>query len=370
MHWAQLSQVAGDVLEAIHSTASGEDLPATAFNTLALRLANAQKEVNPVLAAFYERLPARAWNSWREIPPISVAAFKETEMTCIPPAERTHVFYSSGTTSQSRSRHWHHQASLQLYVEALKLWFARHVLAGSGANPPSQWLLVSLTPPPAQAPHSSLVYMLATAMGAFGLPESCFLGHSNADGNWVLDLPKTTSALESLSRLGPPLVLLGTAFNFVHLLDYLAGESRQLPLPPGSRLMETGGYKGRSRDVPPDELHAALQYLFAVPPTAIVREYGMCELSSQAYDRIALQPAAPARFRFPPWVRFRIVSPETGIDCPPGVPGLLCIYDLANVWSVMAIQTADLAVGHEDGFELLGRAPLAEPRGCSLMVNE
>ena len=75
-----------------------------------------------------------------------------------------------------------------------------------------------------------------------------------------------------------------------------------------------------------------------------------------------------ACFDFPPWARAQIVSPETGREVADGETGLLRVFDLANVFSVMAIQTEDLAVRRGDGFELIGRAQLAEPRGCSLMA--
>jgi hypothetical protein len=102
-----------------------------------------------------------------------------------------------------------------------------------------------------------------------------------------------------------------------------------------------------------------------VPRTHIVSEYGMSELSSQAYDRAAGQ-GTPGIFRFPPWARAAVISPETGEIVAEGETGLLRILDLANVGSVLAIQTEDLAVRRGEGFELLGRAAFAEARGCSL----
>ena len=72
-------------------------------------------------------------------------------------------------------------------------------------------------------------------------------------------------------------------------------------------------------------------------------------------------------FRFPPWARVQIVSPETGQEVGEGETGLIRVFDLANVRSVMAVQTEDLGVRQGDGFALVGRASLAEPRGCSLM---
>jgi len=131
--------------------------------------------------------------------------------------------------------------------------------------------------------------------------------------------------------------------------------------------METGGYKGRSRELPKTELHTLITSRLGLPPTAIVCEYGMSELSSQAYSLFTLHSSLP--FRFPPWARALVTSPETGREVADGETGLLRIFDLANVRSVMAVQTEDLAVRRGDGFELLGRATQAEARGCSLLAT-
>jgi hypothetical protein len=137
--------------------------------------------------------------------------------------------------------------------------------------------------------------------------------------------------------------------------------------------METGGYKNRSRVLPKAELHALITERLGVPRENIVCEYGMSELSSQAYDaefQISnlKSEIAERTFRFPPWARVQIISPETGREVAEGETGLIRIFDLANVFSVAAIQTEDLGIRRGDGFELLGRAQLAEPRGCSLMT--
>ena len=147
--------------------------------------------------------------------------------------------------------------------------------------------------------------------------------------------------------------------------------------------METGGYKNRSRSMPKTELHALITERLGVPPSHIICEYGMSELSSQAYDdvtswrvascasnsRHSRHPSPVTRhFHFPPWARAQIISPETGREVADGETGLIRVFDLANVFSVMAIQTEDLGIRRGDGFELIGRAQLAEPRGCSLMA--
>ena len=146
--------------------------------------------------------------------------------------------------------------------------------------------------------------------------------------------------------------------------------------------METGGYKNRSRSMPKTELHQLITERLGVPPSHIICEYGMSELSSQAYEGVAgdgwrvagknsvsrHSPPGTRHFRFPPWARAQIISPETGHEVADGETGLIRVFDLANVFSVMAIQTEDLGIRRGDGFELIGRATLAEPRGCSLMA--
>ena len=274
-----------------------------------------------------------------------------------------------------------------------------------------QFQLIILTPPPPQAPHSSLVHMFETVrqkLGGAGVPalssrrsrrggeggsRAEFLGSIAADGSWALDFAAAADLLSPRRsrNAGPdagPLLLLGTAFSFVHLLDYLAEEICSFDLPAGSRVMETGGYKNRSRSMPKTELHALITERLGVPrPENIICEYGMSELSSQAYDRecwnrgefhrcarkgCPLPAGAPKpdtrHFHFPPWARVQIISPETGREVADGETGLIRVFDLANVFSVAAIQTEDLGIRRGDGFELVGRAQLAEPRGCSLMT--
>jgi len=294
---------------------------------------------------------------------VPAAAFKELELTSLPPNRRTAVFHSSGTTEQKPSRHFHALESLAVYEASLWKAFEHHF--GSSGE------LVCLTPPSSQAPHSSLIHMFEVIRQQYGAPESAFVGDMAADGTWTLELDTTLAVLkQSLVTRRPPLIL-GTAFSFVHLLDFLAANDLRFALPAGSRVMETGGYKNRSRTMPKVELHALITDRLGVPRENIICEYGMSELSSQAYDLPIQTPSAirhPRTFRFPPWARVQLISPETGREVAAGETGLIRIFDLANVCSVAAIQTEDLGVRHGDGFELVGRAQLSESRGCSLMT--
>jgi hypothetical protein len=297
-------------------------------------------------------------------------------LTSLPISERTNVFFSSGTTAQRRSRHFHNADSLAVYEASLLPWFERHLLPEVDDANDEPWPgpedarpSIALTPPPTEAPNSSLVHMFDCVQRAFGARDSVFTGRADSAGTWSLDVDATVFVLRKSMRANRPVVLLGTAFNFVHLLDHFAANNMRYRLARGSRVLETGGYKSQSREVPKTELHALMTKHLGIELENIVTEYGMSELSSQAYDGVAGEARSERAFRFPPWARARVISPETNREVPEGQTGLLRIFDLANLRSVMAIQTEDLAVRRGDGFELLGRAPVAEPRGCSLMSH-
>jgi len=354
------------------------------FSELALELFALQFKHNSAYRKICEarQLTPQFVQHWTQIPAVPTAAFKELELTSIPSEDRTAVFHSSGTTEQKPSRHFHCGESLAVYEASLWAWFERNVLRSADGSSASYeegtygravCAPLFLTPPPESVPHSSLVHMFEVVRQKLGAEESSFLGKLVDDGAWTLDFDAVQAALSPRPQTPDPspLLLLGTAFSFVHLLDFLAEKNLRLQLPSGSRLMETGGYKNRSRSMPKAELHAFITERFGILRENILCEYGMSELSSQAYDSESHLPSSvlhPRIFRFPPWVRVQIISPETGREVADGETGLIRIFDLANVFSVAAIQTEDLGVRRGDGFELIGRAQLAEPRGCSLMT--
>jgi hypothetical protein len=314
---------------------------------------------------------------WSRIPAVTTSLFRDFDFSCLAPSERTQVFHSSGTTEQRPSRHFHGQASLGLYERSL-LAFFEHVLCclrrsanSSAPGVGNPLILVSLTPPLRRAPNSSLVYMFDGIGRRFASRQSVFLGELDRAGAWILDHAILETELRTCCAARVPIFLCGTAFLFVRLLDLLADTGRRFELPPGSIILETGGYKGRSRAIPRPDLHALLCDRLGVSPHRILCEYGMCELSSQAYSTVATDDSvqSPRVFRFPPWARPQIICPETGGEVAEGEIGLLRILDLANVWSVAAIQTEDLALRRGSGFELIGRAHASEPRGCSIMAG-
>jgi hypothetical protein len=350
------------------------------FSELALEIFALQFKYNSAYRKMCEarRLTPQVVEHWTQIPAAPTAVFKELELTSLAPGERTTVFHSSGTTEQKPSRHFHNAESLAIYEASLWNWFQ--------LNFGDERELVFLTPNPIAAPFSSLVHMFETVSqkaGGASVPASRakFFGDVAADGAWVIHFDSVVKKLKSAGEFEQPLALLGTAFSFVHLLDYLVESNLSFQLPKSSRVMETGGYKNRSRLMPKTELHALITKQLGITPDNIICEYGMSELSSQAYAvtgdkwQLTRDHDAPgslslvtSHFHFPPWARVQIISPETGHEVADGETGLIRVFDLANVFSVAAIQTEDLGIRRGDGFELIGRTQLTEPRGCSLMT--
>jgi hypothetical protein len=281
---SELSSFAARLRRFIRASTSALAADMLAFDQFALELFTLQFEHN----APYRRLcEARGAGPdtvghWTGIPAAPTSAFKEFELSCLPVTERTTVFHSSGTTGQRPSRHFHNAASLALYEASLLAWFEAHFRMANG-----KWQMAILTPPPAQAPHSSLVHMFQTIGRELGSGSSPFVGRVAGDGGWALDLEAALERLTAASASGRPMLILGTAFSFVHLLDHLAARKLRFEFPPSSCAMETGGYKGRSRSLPKAALHGHISQRLGISPDHIICEYGMSELSSQAYDNAA-----------------------------------------------------------------------------------
>ena len=336
-----------------------------AFNVLALRLFAHQFAHN----APYRRLCERRGRTpssvahWRQIPWVPIGAFKELTLACAPPDHAVATFMTSGTTRPEK-RGKHYLTTRTLYDTSMRVNFAAHVLP-DGARLP----FLILFPPLSILPHSSLSHYLKVGVQAFGRPGSdWFIGEKGLEGE------KLVAVLRGAEASGRPVGLLGASFAFVHFLDYCAERGLRFRLAPGSRVMDTGGYKGRSREVGRDDLYRAFGDTFGIPHTHCVNMYGMTEFSIQFYDVTLCRHTAgqpPAHFKMgPPWSRTRIIDPETGEDKPLGEVGVLLHVDLANRNTVSAILTEDLGRAVGEGFELLGRVQGAEARGCSMAIDE
>lgn len=346
-------------------------LPDGEFNRLALAVFAHQFKRNRPYGA-YCRLRGRTPDTvarWDEIPAVPTNAFKAADLTTVPPKQVKVTYLTSGTTRGGETRGRHLLPNTRLYHASLLPNFKAHLL------PDRDSIRVLVCGPSAKYfPQSSLGHMNSKVLEVFGASGSGLFWHDDGPRfSWL------AKALAKAEGAGEPVCLLGTAFGFVHFLDWLHEHGKRFQLPPGSRLMDTGGYKGRSREIPKPELYALYSERLGILDSHIVNEYGMTELSSQFYDSVlrsqqsafSIQQSAMTRCKeAPPWCRVSVVDPETLTPLPQGEIGLLRFFDLANLHTVSAVQTDDLGQLRAEGFEILGRAAGAEPRGCSLAVEE
>lgn len=290
----------------------------------------------------YSRYCKEKTTNWKEIRYLPVDAFKHAPVTTFPPEEAEHIFRSSGTGRGVRGTHYVHR--LHLYERVA----SAHFESVFGAGP---FTFVAHLPGYAQnGRQSSLLYMIDTLIRRYGDDHSGFF----LDDPALLD-----DAVAHSRRTGSPLLLFGAAFGLLDLLD-----AHTVTLPPEALVIETGGMKTYRREIGRAELHTQLAEGFGVSEAQVRSEYGMCELMSQCYTR------GDHVFFPPPWMRFRVVDPEhPSRTVPEGDPGVLAVFDLANVYTASALLTEDRAVQVGDGFQVLGRLSEAELRGCNFLLE-
>lgn len=249
------------------------------------------------------------------------------------------VFRSSGTTGSVLSQH---------YVADLG-WYRKSFLRGFEwfYGPPSNFCILAMLPSYRERPDSSLIYMVSELIARSGHPESRFTGTN----------PNTLyGTLQALEKSDRQVLLLGVSFA---LLDLATRHPRALGK---TIVMETGGMKGRRKEMVREELHQVLRLGFGVE--SIHSEYGMTELLSQAYSK------GSGLFRCPPWMQVRTRDPEDPLSYVGfGRTGGVNVIDLANQNSCCFLATQDLGRSYPDGsFEVLGRFDHSDIRGCNLMA--
>ncbi|RYZ23958.1 MAG: acyl transferase [Chitinophagaceae bacterium] len=312
----------------------------TGFPEAALGLYRHLRAHNPVYGRFCSLVGApEDLSDWLQIPLMPITFFRDHDLrtgTFQPQA----VFESSGTTGSIPSRHY--VADTGLYHAVARAGFEKVY------GPLEQWCILALLPSYLERGQSSLVHMVQHFVEIGGHPESGF---------FLYDHAALAEKLRKLESAGQKTLLIGVTYA---LLDFAAAFPQRLR---HTVVMETGGMKGRRRELLRAEVHAELQAAFGVG--AIHSEYGMTELLSQAY--------APegGLFSCPPWMRVVAVEEDDpgAAHTAAGRSGRLCVIDLANVHSCAFIATGDSVRLHAGGrFEVLGRLDHTDIRGCSLLA--
>ena len=329
------------------------------FNELAIELFAYQYANNLPFHQFamQQGSSPRMAKTWRDIPPVPINAFKSVLLTCCPPDNIGRTFLTSGTTQDGVKGKSYHP-TLDIYDKSMIKNFKNRFLPDT-----TTIKMGILFPDEVVMPNSSLAHYLNLALHNFGTPCSSY--HINTSG---IEFENLFSDLRSSQEKGTPYAILGASFSIVHLLDEMSKLNMRFQLPAGSKILDTGGFKGQSREVEQEDFYEQLSLAFGVSRKDCINMYGMTELSTQFYDNG--NENCPSVKTGPHWIRTRAVNPLTKKDVAKGEVGILVHCDLAHFNIVSTILTEDTGIKTEDGFILLGRADGENARGCSMAVDE
>ena len=311
-----------------------------AFNELALEVFNHQFNNNKVYRSFCDLLyvhPSEV-KCVEDIPFLPIQFFKTHQViSSSNPIQRT--FSSSGTTGSITSSHF--VTDLNIYETS----FTKGFEAFYGT--PEDYVVLALLPSYLEREGSSLIYMVDAFIKQSNHPESGF---------YLNNLAELKDSLIHLDSIGKKVLLIGVSFALLDLVETYQFNLKH------TIIMETGGMKGRRKELIRDELHTQLKQGFGVD--TIHSEYGMTELLSQGYSK------GNGFYNCPSWMRILTRDTEDALSIQPmGKTGGINVIDLANINSCSFIATQDLGRVYNNGsFEVIGRFDHSDIRGCNLMV--
>ncbi len=310
---------------------------------MALELFRLQYENNEIYKTYINTLGIvpNEVNSLEKIPFLPIQFFKSREVTSTI-FEPEAIFESSGTTSDTTSRHYIKKTAVyrESFTRAFRLFYGN----------PQHWCIMGLLPGYLERENSSLIYMVNELIKISG---------SSCSGFYLRDHKKLYKTIVHNEITEQPTLLIGVTYA---LLDFAEKYSMDLD---HTWLMETGGMKGKREEITREEVHKILKQRLNVK--TVHSEYGMTELLSQAYSR------GNGLFHCPPWMKILVrehndpfsITENTGAT--KSVTGLLNIIDLANIYSCCFIATDDVGrLFKNETFEVLGRQDTSDIRGCSL----
>jgi len=312
------------------------------FVNAALEVFKYQRDHNPVYRKFTDSL-GKGRNSvlsLHELTFLPVEFFRNHKIITGDRSEET-VFESSGTTGLTTGRHYVSDLSLyeESFFNAFRLFY----------GDPEEYVIAALLPSYVERSGSSLVFMTEKLIRA---------SNNQLSGFYKGNTKELITSLDSGRKEGRKVLLLGVSFALLDLAEEFSPDLS------GITVMETGGMKGRRKEITRQELHNILKKKFNV--ANIHSEYGMTELMSQAYS------AGDGLFYCPPWMKIVIRDPHDPLSTynETGKTGGINIIDLANINSCSFIATGDLGRLHENGgFEVLGRFDNSDIRGCNLLAE-
>jgi hypothetical protein len=304
----------------------------------------------------------------KQIPAVSTIAFKYARLENMnePTDGASRVFLTSGTTS-GRDERGRHVVPYPAIYRASSMAHMRRMLFPDGRR----IAMLALHPTADRMPESSLSQMVSWGIEEFGnIVVHC---SATRDGIEVRD---AIQFLREQTRRREAVCIMATTAACARLFAELGSSDETIALPPGSRLMDTGGAKGQVEPLSAAEVVDQAERRLGIDPAMVINEYGMTELCSQLYDATSFNsdrdepPHARVKLA-PPWLKPFALDPATLKPVADGAAiGLLAFFDLANIGSVSMVTTEDFGLVRDGMVRILGRAQAADARGCALAIEE
>ncbi len=324
----------------------------TAFNDLALREFEMQ---------FMNVMPYREYceqknktpdtvSKWQEIPAVPSAAFKSHKLASFPLEKTVQTNITSGTTGRkNRGKVYRDKGSLALIIKANGMMTKEYLFPDI-----ERIKILFLVPSPQIAPGMGMAIGMEEVRKQFGTDESAFLVTRTG-----LDVKSLLATIKQAEKTGEPLALIGATSALIYFLKECVREQLSFTLPPESRICDGGGYMGQFGECTKEEYFQLCSSVFGVDPEYCINVLGTAESSTNYFDNVlrnSRKYKETERYKeIPPWTRTMAVDPETLVPIEDGVIGLLRHYDLTNRAMIFGVQTDNLGMTHEGGFEIIGR---------------
>lgn len=353
--------------EILTSIKGGKEIRENDFNHYALEVFKFQYENNKIYQKLCDRrkIKQNDISYWEEIPAIPASAFKMYEILSVE-KEGCKKFSTSGTTdTKKKGVIYKDDLSMQLMDSAvLRAGDMYANFEGDGKK------TLLLTPPSRYVPENPMAYDMELMANEYKRDPEFLL----APPPKGFDVQTFITRLKEAEMTGKPIDIWAASFALAIFFDKAKEKGLSFKLPKGSIILDGGGYKGRSREIEKEEFIKLCTEVFGIPDYANVNVLGLTEIPSLLFDNTyinKIKDIDESRYKPNlPWTRTIAVDPETLERVPKGETGLLRYYDLANISTVLAVQTDDIGYEIGNGFEILGRAKGAEARGCSMAIEE
>jgi hypothetical protein len=324
----------------------------TTFSAIALKEFELQFHTVAPYREFCEKkgITPERLRDWSRIPAVPSMAFKKFVLTTFPPHLAVQSYMSSGTTDPtSKARVYRDKRAVEIMVKANAL-LTRELLFPDR----ERMKILFLAPSPEIVPSMGMAVGLGQVRKLFGTEESAFLITMRG-----LNLKLLLQALEMAKETKEPIALIGATSAFIFFFAACEKEGIRFMLPEGSRVCDGGGYQGQFGECTKEEFWQKCARILGVEEPFCVNVLGTAETSTNYFDNALknhIEGGRRVRYKeLPPWTRLSIIDPESLEPVAPGEMGLLCHYDVTNRAMMFAVQTDNVGVAVEDGFEILGR---------------